>query len=177
MNKQKILDEIIAREGGYVDDPCDSGGETCFGITKEQAEIFGYTNSMRHMPRSTAYEIYATKFWDSVRADEVIKLSEPLAAELVDTAVNCGPGRAVVFLQTALNSLNVNEDLYSDVALDGIMGSMTTLALKGYLGHREDTALVKALNCLQGAYYITLTQRRPKDERFIYGWLRNRIEL
>lgn len=31
--KDKIINEIIRVEGGYVNDPRDSGGETNFGIT------------------------------------------------------------------------------------------------------------------------------------------------
>jgi len=37
--------------------------------------------------------------------------------------------------------------------------------------------LCRALNCLQGAYYIELAERREKDERFVYGWLKNRVVL
>lgn len=176
MNKQEILDGVIAREGGYVDDPDDSGGETKFGITKKQAVAHGYTNSVRHLPRSLAYNIYSEEYWDSVKCDEIIKISPSLAAELIDTSVNCGPARAVVFLQTALNSLNLNEELYSDVSVDGHFGQMTLLSTYGYLERRDDTALVKALNCLQGAFYIGLTEKRQKDEKFIYGWLNHRID-
>lgn len=177
MDKQKILDEIIAREGGYINDECDSGGETCWGITKAQAAECGYTNDMRHLPKSLAYNMYSEKYWDAVLADDICPLSEALAAELVDTAVNCGPHRAVVFLQTCLNSLNLNGELYSDTTVDGVAGPMTLMCVKGYLEHRDEEALVKALNCLQGAFYISLTERRPKDEKFIYGWLMNRVEL
>jgi hypothetical protein len=42
---------------------------------------------------------------------------------------------------------------------------------------RDPQILLKALNCLQGDRYIRLTRSREKDERFLYGWLKNRVRL
>ncbi len=36
-------------------------------------------------------------------------------------------------------------------------------------------ALAVALNCDQGVYYKNLSRRRQKDEKFVYGWLKNRV--
>ena len=43
--KTKIINEIIGVEGGYVNDPSDSGGETNFGITVAVARQFGYVSN------------------------------------------------------------------------------------------------------------------------------------
>lgn len=176
-SKQEIIDDIIRVEGGYVDDPEDSGGETNFGITEEVARAFGYTGAMRDMPRSVVWEIYARRYWDEVRGDELAALSGAVAFEVVDTGVNMGQARAVTFLQRALNVLNLGGKLYPDLKVDGLAGPMTTSALRQYLAVREERALLKALNCLQGAAYVELAERREKDERFVYGWLRNRVAL
>lgn len=176
-SKQEIIDDIIRVEGGYVNDPADSGGETNFGITEEVARAFGYTGAMRDMPRATAFDIYAARYWDAVRGDELAALSEPVAFEVVDTGVNMGQARAVTFLQRSLNVLNVGGKLYPDLIVDGLAGPMTTNALRQYLDVRDEGALLKALNCLQGAAYVELAERREKDERFVYGWLRNRVIL
>lgn len=175
--KQQIIGRIVRTEGGYVDDPADSGGATNYGITEEVARAFGYTASMRVMPLPVAREIYAKRYWDAVRGDDLEALSEAVAYEVVDTGVNMGQARAVTFLQRALNVLNNEGDLYDDLAVDGLAGPITVAALRGYLEHRDESALLKALNCLQGAAYIELAERREKDERFVYGWLRNRVEL
>ena len=66
--KDQIIDEIIRKEGGYVNDPADSGGETNWGITVNRARQSGYNGDMRTMPRSVAEQIYAEDYWDSVRA-------------------------------------------------------------------------------------------------------------
>lgn len=56
----------------------------------------------------------------------------------------------------------------------------TLAALRAYLAKRGtegETVLLKALNCLQGERYIDIAERRPKDEEFVYGWLRARVAL
>lgn len=69
--KNKIIDKILVLEGGYVDDPADSGGATNFGITERVARANGYTGHMRDLPRSKAAHIYAEKYWRSVHGDEL----------------------------------------------------------------------------------------------------------
>ncbi len=175
--KTQIIDKIIDVEGGYVNDPSDSGGETNFGITVARARASGYLGTMREMPRQTAFDIYAAKYWDAVRAGNLLALSQAVADEVVDTSVNMGPGRAGKFLQRALNVLNSGGSLYRDLVVDGKVGNATINSLRAYLDRRDEETLVKALNCLQGAFYITLAERREKDERFVYGWFKNRVTL
>lgn len=177
--KQKVINDIITVEGGYSNDAADSGGETMYGITAAEARANGYHGDMRHMPRSFAESVYAAKYWDALRLDEVAALSEPLAAELADTGVNCGVGTAATFLQRAVNVLNQGGKLYADLLVDGGVGPATIAALTAYLHARRndggETVLLRALNSLQGARYIELAERREKDEAFVFGWLKNRV--
>ncbi len=175
--KDAIINEIIRVEGGYVNDPNDSGGETNFGVTEAVARANGYTGPMVSMPREVAFDIYSAKYWDAVKGDQLVELSEIVAEEVVDTSVNMGPGRAGKFLQRALNALNNEAKLYQDLTVDGAIGPATLSALGMYLGSRSEIVLARALNCLQGSYYIELAERREKDERFVYGWLNNRVVL
>lgn len=173
--KDDIINDIILVEGGYVNDSSDSGGETNFGITKTVARAFGYMDDMRLMPRGVAFDIYVAKYWDIVKADDMVELSEAVAAEVVDTSVNMGPNRAGTFLQRSLNVLNNRGSSYPDLTIDGNIGHATISALASYLYTRKGGTLVKMLNCLQGAFYVELAERREKDERFIYGWFKNRV--
>ena len=175
--KERIINEIIRVEGGYVNDPKDSGGETNFGITVAVARDHGYNGPMRVMPREVAFDIYSAKYWDAVKGDQLVELSEAVAEEAVDTSVNMGPGRAGKFLQRALNVLNSEAKLYADLTVDGAIGPATLSALAAYLDQRNELVLSRALNCLQGSFYIELAERREKDERFVYGWLKNRVVL
>jgi lysozyme family protein len=171
--KQKTIKGIIAVEGGYVNDPSDSGGETNFGITVAVARANWYEGPMRDMQESVAFDIYARQYWDAMHGDQLVELSEPVATEVIDTAVNMGTGRAGRFLQRALNVLSKGKAL----KVDGRVGPSTVGALRAYLKRRDEKTLVKALDCLQGAFYIELAERREKDQRFIYGWLKHRVGL
>ena len=177
MDKQTVIDAIIEREGGYVNDPLDSGGETMYGVTVKVAKECGYIGAMRSMPRWVAFDVYVTRYWDAVRADSLLDLSAPIADEVVDTAVNMGVNRASVFLQRALNVFNKRGALYADVTIDGNIGPATLTALRDYLAVRTPDVLLDALNCLQGSHYITLSEKRKKDEAFVYGWFKQRVTL
>ena len=175
--KQRIIDGILEREGSdYTNDPHDSGGETRWGITSRTARSYGYDGPMQDLDRETAFTIYEKIYWHSVRGDDLAAVSEPLAEEVADTAVNCGVTTAVKFLQRSLNALNKRGELYADVEVDGIMGSATLAAVRAYRHTRPEMAvLVRTLDCLQGAHYVELSERREKDERFLYGWMRHRV--
>jgi len=180
VNKNDIINEIIRVEGGYVNDPSDSGGETNYGITIAVARKSGYTGSMRDMPRSVAFGIYERDFWNALQADHLNQLSTMVAEEVVDTAVNMGVQRSSTFLQRSLNVLNKGGTLYHDLKVDGNIGPVTSSALGillGIRGVRGEVVLTKMLNCLQGSFYVVLSERREKDERFIFGWFENRVNM
>ena len=45
------------------------------------------------------------------------------------------------------------------------------------LDEAGEHVMLRALNCLQGAFYINLSRSRQKDETFLYGWLDNRVAI
>ena len=176
--KEKIINAIIKREGGYVNDPSDSGGETMYGITKKVARANGYEAPMHLMPKWVAFEIYEKRYLKPIRFDDIARLSALIAEEMADTAVNMGYTRAGEFLQRSLNVLNRGGKDYEDLVVDGKVGAKTLRALKKYIkkrGKKGERVLYKMLNALQGAFYVTLAERRSKDEKFITGWFENRV--
>lgn len=176
--KTIIINEIIRIEGDkYTNDPSDSGGATKYGCTEKEARAFGYKGHMRDLPRDVAFDLLCIRFWDKVKGDDLEKLSVAICKEVVDTGVNMGTHRASVFLQRCLNIFNNKARIYRDLTVDGQIGPSTLMALTAYLSCRDESALLKALNCLQGAKYIELAERREKDEKWVYGWYKNRIEL
>jgi lysozyme family protein len=175
----RLIDELIEREGGYVDHAADKGGPTCFGITEAVARAHGYPGPMRLLPRAEAAAIYRRLYWLRPRFGEIAKRSSSIAAELFDTGVNMGPAVAVTFLQRALTALNRSGTDYMDLVPDGRIGPMTLAALDAFLAKRGngpgETVLLRALEALQGERYLRLAERRPANEAFLYGWLANRI--
>ena len=174
-----LIDALIDREGGYVDNPADKGGPTCFGITQAVARAHGYAGPMRQLPRSEAEAIYRRLYWLRPGLDQVATRSGRIAAELFDTGVNMGPAVAITFLQRALTALNRNGSDYPDLTPDGRVGPATLAALDAFLAKRGassgETVLLRALEALQGERYLRLAERRPANEAFLYGWLANRI--
>ena len=176
----EIIEHTVQLEGGYTNNPHDSGGETNWGVTENVARAFGYVGAMKDMTRENAKVIYRKRFWDACNLDLIAAQSEPIALELFDTGVNMGPAVAGQFLQRALNVLNLRGTRHPDVGVDGRIGPMTARALQAFLklrGKAGEEVLLKALNCMQGTRYIELAEKREKDEEFVYGWLANRITL
>ena len=173
-----VIDALIAREGGYVDHPADRGGPTKYGITEQVARAWGYAGDMRDLPRETAEAIYLERYWTGPGFNQVAARADAIAEELLDTGVNMGPMVASRFLQRALNVLNRGASAYPDVAVDGVIGRMTLYALDRFIaarGREGITVLLKALNSLQGARYVEISEQNPSQEAFTYGWLRERV--
>jgi len=181
--------KTLSNEGGYVNNSNDRGGETICGIARQfwpswegwpkVDEIKAQMGSFRdefidlHF-REMILKFYRENFWDQIAGDQIP--DQDLANELFDTAVNSSPKRAIEFLQTALNLLNRNGKLYSDIIVDGCMGRQTIATTLVCLKVRGPVVLFNLLNILQGAHYVHIMQREPSQEEFAIGWLR-RVEI
>jgi lysozyme family protein len=177
-NVDELIDEVIEREGGYVNHPADRGGATNWGVTEAVARRQGYVGDMRALPRSDAAAIYKRLYWLSPRFDAIAERAPKLAAEMFDTGINMGTGTATGFLQRALNALNREGRDYPDLKVDRAVGPATLAALDAFLNKRGKAAegvLLKAVEALQGAHYLNIAEARPSQEAFVYGWLANRI--
>jgi lysozyme family protein len=173
-----LIDDVIDREGDYVNHPADRGGPTRWGITQAVARAQGFVGDMRSLPRSEAAAIYRRIYWLRPGFDQIASRAPRIAAELFDTGVNMGTATATGFLQRALNALNRGARDYPDIACDRQIGARTLSALDGLLrarGRQAETVLLRAIEALQGERYIALAERRPSQEAFLYGWLANRI--
>ena len=180
MNIDALIDDVIGREGGYSNYPADRGGPTRWGVTQAVARSHGFTGDMRSYPRDQAVAVYRRLYWVRPGFDRVAEHAPSIAAELFDTGVNMGPAVVIGFLQRALNALNRGATDYPDIAADGAIGPHTLAALDGFLARRGaagEGVLLKAIEALQGERYLTLAERRPANEAFLYGWLANRIGL
>ncbi len=173
-----LVEEVIAREGGYVNHPADRGGATRWGITEAVARAHGFRGDMKAFPRDEAVRIYERIYWVRPGFDRIAPVAPAVAAELFDTGINMGPSIAVTFLQRALNALNRGASDYPDLVPAARIDDATVGALGVFLAKRKprgESVLVKALEALQGERYLDLAERRPANEAFLYGWLANRL--
>lgn len=175
-----IINGVIDAEGGYSNDPSDSGGETNWGWTKRALRAEGWHGNVADLTREEAFDLYYRRFVVRSGYREVLFVSDDIGAELVDTSVNMGEYWAGLFLQRGLNAFNDQEKIYPDIKEDGVVGRNTVKILEKYLEHRGkegETVLLRAMNILQGARYLELCGKYPKNERFAYGWILNRVGL
>ena len=178
---EQLIDDLIAREGGYSDRAADRGGPTIWGVTEAVARAYGYTGSMKSMPRPTAATIYRTRYWTAPGFDKVAARSPTLAAELFDAGVNMGPATAGKFLQRSLNVLNRGQTAYPDVVADGGVGAMTLAALDGYRrarpGAEGDAVLLWLVRALRAGRYVDIAEADPTQEANEYGWIARQARM
>lgn len=187
MNKtvNKIIDDILRVEGSaYTNRASDAGGPTKYGITQRTlARHRGRPVTPEEVAALTEAEARAIYYEDYVVNPGflgVLKLSERIGVEVIDSGVNCGVGRASEWLQRCLNVFNRQQSDYADIRVDGDVGPATLAALQAFLrkrGASGEVVMSRALNCLQGSHYITLAERRSFDEQNVVGWFLNRVEI
>lgn len=176
----KIIDDLIAREGGYSDHTADKGGKTMYGITEAVARASGYAGDMRNLPREFAVAVYTKKYIKQPGFEPIIGMHLALAEELIDTAVNMGAAIPGPWLQRLLNALNQRGTAWPDLTVDGKVGPATLAALAALLKKRGQlgaTVLLRGLNALQAVRYLEITEAREANEDFFFGWVANRVEV
>lgn len=178
MSIDQMIDALIGREGNYSFNPNDSGGETMWGVTATTARRNGYIGAMTQLPRTTAASIYRNEYFFNPGFGKVYDLSQSISEEMFDTGVNLGVSIPGPWLQRILNALNRQQSDYKDITVDGKIGFDTISALRAYLNKRGadgEKIILRLLNCLQGAYYLDITESRPANETYLGGWILNRI--
>jgi len=146
---------VIQKEGGYVNDPYDRGGETKYGISKRS---YPYLD-IKNLTLQQAKEIYYRDYWIPSKA---YLLPPQLAIMHFDTAVNTGIKTANKILQKALNRQGFN------LVVDGIIGPKTLSAVK----NANLSKLLADYTIERNRYYLKLG-----NQRYIRGWLNRSISV
>ena len=154
----EIIEVVLHHEGGYVNDPKDPGGETNFGIAKRSHPDV----DIKNLTKEGAKEIYKEHYWDR---NKVESLPEELRHIFFDMCVNQGRGTAVRILQRACNAKGAN------LAIDGGMGPGTKGAIETYKPSLE------RVRCYRLKHYYDLVNKKPEQERFLYGWYKRAISI
>lgn len=157
MTVDELIEEVIAREGGFVDHAADRGGATHFGITKGTLSRWRgrivTTADVRNLDVGEARDIYRALY---VSQPGFAELPEPLRTQLVDFGVHSGPAQAVRALQRVLG-----------VTQDGVLGPQTRAALA-----RADVADVARQVWRERVRFLAhLVALRPAQAVFLDGWL------
>ena len=161
---RKIALEIVAREGGFVNDPDDLGGLTNHGVTLATLRRLGCditgdsrvdAKDIEALSRDQAVDIFVRHFFTEPGLDG---LPEPLQAPVFDMFVNSG-GNAIRILQRLLN------DMGQDLVVDGHLGPQTLRA-----AHWAHTVapdhLADAYGIARRNYYYELGDARPASRKY-----------
>ena len=164
LSVRQIADEILDREGGYVNDPDDPGGATNHGVTIHTMRRLGLdldgdgavtAQDVRRLSRDQAREIFVEHYF---RRPGIADLPEPLQASVFDMYVNAG-ANAVKILQRLLGEMG------HPVAVDGAIGPQTLAAAQAAAaeapGHIADAYGIERRN-----YYYRLADARPASRKF-----------
>ena len=151
-NYSRSLAAVLKHEGGYVDHPKDPGGATNLGITiGTLSDWIGRRATKAEVKALTAGKvapIYRQKYWDVVKAGE---MPAGLDYALFDFAVNSGPAKAAITLQSILG-----------VASDGKIGPLTLAAVAKH----NPAALINEL-C---SHRLAFLERLSAWPTFGKGW-------
>lgn len=113
-NFNDCLTRLLKDEGGYSNDPNDSGGATNYGITiadyRKYINKNGTSLDVRNMKIDDAKKIYKTKYWDALDCDN---LPNGVDYSCFDYGVNSGLGRPK-------KDLVKFKDLTGDALIDAI---------------------------------------------------------
>ncbi len=152
--------EIVAREGGFVNDPDDPGGATNHGVTiatlrrLRPGQKVG-VEEVRALTADDAVEIYITHYFERPRIDA---LPQPLWPTVFDMHVNAG-ANAIRLLQQLLGQMG------QDVAVDGVIGPQT-IAAAARAHEMAPDHIVDAYGIARRDYYYRLADRRPASRKY-----------
>jgi len=159
-----MLDEILRREGGFVDNPHDGGGPTNRGITlpalaRHRRRICTVAD-LRDLTEAEARDIYRDEYLHGPGLD---KIRDPyLLALAFDCAVNHGPQRVIRWLQKIVHTID-----------DGIFGDVTEVLVNS----ADPVPMYRRLLARRIEFYGEICVRDPSQVAFIVGWLRRACEF
>ncbi|NDH49013.1 MAG: hypothetical protein EBY41_00425 [Proteobacteria bacterium] len=165
MTVEEIIDEIIRREGGYVNHKNDRGGPTNMGVTQKTLSNFlgreVSIEEVKNLSKEMAEEIYSRNYYEK---PGIAKLPKEIQPIMLDACVLYGPRRAIRFLQTV-----INEAGFGPTAVDGISGPGTRkLAEKA--NESMGGFLINAIVEERIEFCERIVENNPSQSVFLKGW-------
>lgn len=167
MTNDEILDKILNIEKGLVNDPTDLGGLTNYGISTKflkglypKLPDIEIESMIRNMTPEKAKNILLEHFVNRPRFDFII--NDMVKYAVIDTAVNFGPERAILFLQTSVGTTP-----------DGIMG-VNTINKTNSLDSKE---VIRRIVDARLIYRIERVKKNMTQLNKLLGWIRRDVGL
>lgn len=160
---------IIAREGGWVDDPDDSGGPTNYGITLETLRAYfkdmglpGVPTkvSLRSLSPFTARGIYRWYFRTQGLAELIDEFSIP--DELVPLVMD---------MRTLHSMEGCRKILQWALDASSHMGAGSYRNFSGWQRYGEIEIAPAIIALMRMRYMLEVAERSPKDRKYVRGWM------
>ena len=178
----QIARQIVAREGGYVDDPDDPGGATNFGVTIGTLQRLGHDLTgdgrvdradVRALTQAQAVAIFVQHYFERPK---IAALPQVLQPSVFDMYVNAG-GNAIKILQRLFNDMRIEVDV------DGAIGPQT-IAAANQASTAAPDHLADAYGIARRNYYYAWGAARPASRKFARrrdgskgGWIKRAEEF
>ena len=171
----QMIDDVLKREGGYVNHPADRGGATKYGITiKTLSEWSGKKCSNKDVHRLnkvTARQIYAENY---LRKPKIDRLPQAIQPVVFDMAVNAGPRAAILLLQKSLKGATPQG---KRLAVDGLIGTHTVNACFAAIQSAGVNGVIRRYTLARVEFYKSIANRNPKQKVFLDGWINRCMEF
>ena len=161
---QDIAKEIVAREGGFVNDPDDPGGATQFGVTLGTMRRLGLdldgngrisVNDVKKLTRKDAEEIFISHYFET---PGIGRLPAAVQASVFDMYVNAG-SNAVRILQRLMGAFGY------EVVVDGVIGAITSRRAHQVF-EVAPVHFADAYGIARRNYYYKLADRRVSSRKY-----------
>lgn len=178
----EIAREIVAREGGYVNDPDDPGGATNYGVTIHTMRRLGLdlngdgkvsAQDVKRLTADKAVKIFIDHYFIKPQINELPEVIQP---SVFDMYVNAG-GNALKILQKLFVNLGL------DVTVDGALGPQSIRA--AHMAFEiAPRFLADAYGIERRNYYYQLADRRKASRKYARrrdggkgGWIKRAEEF
>nr|WP_113865498.1 N-acetylmuramidase [Brenneria salicis]NMN90548.1 putative secretion activating protein [Brenneria salicis ATCC 15712 = DSM 30166]RBP64878.1 putative peptidoglycan binding protein [Brenneria salicis ATCC 15712 = DSM 30166]RLM31594.1 peptidoglycan-binding protein [Brenneria salicis ATCC 15712 = DSM 30166] len=158
---------VLGKEGGYVNDPTDKGGETKFGVSDLRDGVAdGMTDidgdkkpdvRIKDLTLEQASQIYYRDYWYPAYCND---WPDGISLIVFDSAVQHGVKKALQLLQDA-----------AGVTADGIVGPKTTAAV---ISADPEWLLTRYL-LRRARYYADIIKSNTSQGKYLNGWF-NRLD-
>lgn len=157
-NFNESLQYVLKKEGGYVNDPNDNGGETYKGVARNvwpKWDGWRYVDVKDWAGADSCIEsFYRDNFWVPCKLDYIE--NNEIATSIFDFAVNTGVKTSVMLAQKAVG-----------VDHDGVIGNKTISAIND----ADPYDFMAAFALVKIARYISICKRNPSQKKYFYGWV------
>jgi len=159
-----IAKEIVAREGGFVNDPDDPGGATKYGVTIGTMRQLGLdvtgdgkvdVADVKALTRAQAEQIFVEHYFNRPR---LAQLPQAVQASVFDMYVNAG-ANAVKILQKLVTRMGF------PATADGVVGPKTITAVTDAAA-AAPVHLADAYGIARRNYYYALADQRPASRKY-----------